>query len=622
LSAESCAPTSKLGGGEVASTLPPKTFFGRLHHRIEWFLDHLTRFYGGLLAVALRNRFKVLIVVGLIFMASLSLVFFIGREFFPQVDAGQITMYIHAPSNLRLDANEQRIVEVEEYIRGVIPKVEREKIVSEMGVDPDWSSAYTANSGQEDAVVRIQLSEKRTKSAREYAELLRTAFQNKEEDEKEFEKEVPGRKVGVAEFRKYKQDFSDLRVSFNTGGMVATALNNGAASPIDIQIEGGQPEKQLEIARQVRNRLRDIKGVADARVLQRLDAPYLKIDVNREKAASVGLSPREVILQVVSALNSSTSIERNFWIDTASGNQYFVAVQYPDYPDMKVDDVLNIEATGTNQSSPVKLSSVASFHRVHGAVEINHVNLTPVFNVQVNTQGRDIASVATDVGRAIKDIERRLPEGMFIKFKGEFERMNESFWNLLFGLALAAVLVYLLQVALFRSWVGPFIIMFTVPLGLIGVLTTLWLTNTTLNVQSQMGVIFLVGIAVNNGVLLVEFANKQLKQGLSLHQAITRAAAIRFRPIIMTFLATFLDLIPMAIGMGRGSEANIALARAVVGGLLTSTCLTLFVVPILYTLLLREGGGQEVDIEAELAETSPGLDSRDGQEPQPSLTPP
>ncbi len=235
-------------------------------------------------------------------------------------------------------------------------------------------------------------------------------------------------------------------------------------------------------------------------------------------------------------------------------------------------------------------------------MEINHVNQTPVFNVQLNTEGRDIASVAKDVEHAISGIQAKLPEGMFIHFKGEVERMNESFANLLGGMALASVLVYLLQVALFRSWVGPFIIMFTVPLGLIGVLTMLYVTGTTLNVQSEMGVIFLVGIAVNNGVLLVEFANKQRRQGMSLHHAITTAAGIRFRPILMTFLATFLDMIQMAIGIGRGSEANVPLARAVVGGLLTSTALTLFVVPILYTLLLREGTLDEADIEAELAD--------------------
>jgi multidrug efflux pump subunit AcrB len=198
-----------------------------------------------------------------------------------------------------------------------------------------------------------------------------------------------------------------------------------------------------------------------------------------------------------------------------------------------------------------------------------------------------------------------LDDGMAWTMRGEYERMNESFVNLALGLAGASVLVYLLQVALFRSWLGPFIIMFTVPLGLIGVLTMLFLTHTSLNVQSEMGVIFLVGIAVNNGVLLVEFANKQLKAGHSVRESIISAAGLRFRPILMTFLATFLDLIPMAIGLERGSEANVPLARAVVGGLLTSTCLTFFVVPIMYTLLIKDGPDPDVDIEAELADEPP-----------------
>ncbi len=189
----------------------------------------------------------------------------------------------------------------------------------------------------------------------------------------------------------------------------------------------------------------------------------------------------------MAALNSSVSIDRNFWIDVKSGNQYFVAVQYPDNPGMKLEDVLNIEATGTKQSYPVKLSSLAHFRRVYGAVEVNHVSQVPVINVQLNTEGRDIASVAQDVDKAIRGIKEHLPQGMFIEFKGEFERMNESFWNLAYGMVFASVLVYLLQVALFRSWVGPFIIMFTVPLGLIGVLTMLYVTNTTLNVQSGDG---------------------------------------------------------------------------------------------------------------------------------------
>jgi multidrug efflux pump subunit AcrB len=550
-------------------------FFGPLHQRIEGVINGLTLGYKWLLAGALRHRVAVLTVVGVLFVGALGLGTRLGREFFPQVDAGQITLYVRAPSNLRLDATERRVATVEQFLKENVPAAEREMVVSEIGINPDWSAAYTANSGQQDAVVRVQLNEHRTKSAQEYAIELRHRFH--------------------ADPR-----FADLRVAFDTGGIVSAALNLGASSPIDVQVEGGSREEGRRLAREVRNRARAVRGVADARVLQRLDAPYLVISVNRAKAARVGLRPRDVINQVVAAMNSSISIDRNFWIDVKTGNQYFVAVQYPESPYTNLDDVLNVSATGTHQPYPVKLSSLAGVRRTTGAVEINHDSLERVYNVQLNTEGRDIAAVATDVQKALAGLH--VPEGMHVSMRGEFERMNESTFDLAKGLVLAALLVYLLQVALFRSWVGPFIIMFTVPLGVIGVITLLYLTNTTLNVQSEMGVIFLVGIAVNNGVLLVDFANKQRKLGLSPRDAILVAAGIRFRPILMTFLATFLDLIPMAVGMGRGSEANVPLARAVVGGLLTSTCLTFFVVPILYSMLIRDRPDNEAAVEAELAD--------------------
>ncbi len=575
------------GRGEGHGHASPIGYFGRVHRRIERGLDAANRSYIRQLETALRHPYKLLGFIAVLIVLAGFLSPRIGSEFFPKVDAGQITMYVRCPSNLRLDASEKRVMEVENLIRQVVPAKDLKKIVSEIGVDPDWSSAYTQNSGQQDAVVRIQLSPERAFSSQEYAAKLRKAFKEEER-------------------------LADLRVSFNTGGMVSTALNNGAASPIDIQIEGGKRSEALKMAREVRNRVRSIAGVADARVRQRLDAPYLVIDVDRQKAARAGLTPNEVIDQAVAALNSSISLDRNFWIDVKTGNQYFVAVQYPENPGMKLEDLLNIEATGLKQTTPVKLSSLAKFRRTTGAVELNHVAQMPVFNVQLNTEGRDIAGVATDVQKAIADLRNNLPEGMFISLKGEFERMNESFWNLLNGMVLATMLVYLLQVALFRSWVGPLIIMCTVPLGLIGVVFILYLTNTTLNVQSEMGAIFLIGIEVNTGVLIAEFANKQRKLGLSVRDAVVKACSIRFRPIIMTFLACFIDLLPMAFGMGgRGSEANVPLARAVVGGLLCSTLLSLFVLPMLYTMFIREEKAGGFDIEAELADV-----------PEPILAPP
>lgn len=546
----------------------PPGLFDRIYARISAGIDFVGRAYAALLAIALRHRFAVLVAVGLLFIGSLGLTRFIGQEFFPAVDAGQITIQVRAPSNLRLDATEQRVIDVEKTIcnrehpeEGVIPPDELQMTVAELGLNNDWSAAYSANAGQQDTVIRLQLTPERTKSAQEYAIDLR---------------------------KKLTSDprFSDLEFSFDTGGIVSAALNFGASSPIDIQITGGTPDQKFEVAAKIKRLIADVPGAADVRVLQRNDSPYLILDVNREKAQAVGLSARDVVMQVVTAMNSSIALTRNFWIDPKSGNQYFIAVQYPDNPYFKIDDLRGVTATGTNQKTPVLLSTLVTIRTTTQAVEYNHDGLKRVVNVQVNTENRDIGSVAADIHKRLKGLE--LPKGMKAELRGEYARMKESFDSLAIGLALASVLVYLLMVPLMRSFVMPLIIMATVPLGLIGVLVMLWATGTTLNIQSEMGVIFLVGIIVSQGVLLMDFANQMRKKGLTVYEAITQSAVIRFRPIIMTFLATFLDLLPMAIGVGRGSESLTPLARAVVGGLVSSTILTLFVVPILYTLLIRD----------------------------------
>jgi multidrug efflux pump subunit AcrB len=575
----------------------------RLHHRFDLFLRGVTRRYEGVLRFALNHRGLVLGTIAGLFLASLTMLFGIGREFFPQIDAGQMTLYVRAPSGTNLEATEKRIADVEHFLEKNIPADERRMIISEIGLVPDWSAAYTANSGSQDAIIKVQLTDERTRTAQEYAVLLRHLL---EQD---------------------PRPFPDLRFSFDTGGMVSAALNYGASSPIDIQIENGTFEQAIHLAQAVREEVRHIRGTADVRILQRQDAPQRIIEVNRKKAAEVGLSEADVIYQVTTAMNSSVSINRNFWIDPKSGNQYFVAVQYEENPKQKLEELLNIPATGTNQTHPVMLSSLAALQPDNVPVEINHVNLARVYNVLVNTENRDIGSVASEIQAKLKGIQSKewdreeesskgasprparlenqglvFPHGIRVSLRGEYSRMNDSFGTLGFGLFMASILVYLLLVVLFRSFVGPFIIMFTVPLGLMGVLGILFLTQTTLNVQSSMGVIFLVGIVVSNGVLLVDFANKQRKQGAGVREAVATAAAIRFRPILMTFLATFLDLLPMAVGFGKGSEANVPLARAVVGGLVTSTFLTLVVVPILYTLLVRDRSVPAVDIDAELSD--------------------
>jgi multidrug efflux pump subunit AcrB len=569
------------GNGNGHDPRPPG-MGAQLAHRIQAVLAALTRRYEGVLRVAMGRRGLILGGALAALIGAFLLVPMIGQEFFPQSDAGQITMFVRCPSNLRLDAAELRIAVLEEFINQQIPESERQMVVSEIGLNPDWSSAYTPNAGQQDAAIRIQLTDARTKTAQEYAIQLRHAIH--------------------ADSR-----FVDLDVAFDTGGMVSAALNYGASSPIDVQIEGGTPEQRAQVGQRVRDRVAGIRGAADVRVLQRNDAPYLVLKVNRQEAAKVGLSARDVAMQVVTAMNSSLALTRNFWIDPKSGNQYFVAVQYPEDPNFTLDQLKNVYATGTKQAQPVKLSSLVDLEMRSNAVELNHVGLRRVTNVLINTEGRDVGGVAGDVSRALGELraEGQIPEAVQTTLKGEYSRMQESFSSLAGGLALASILVYLLMVPLFRSFAGPLIIMFTVPLGLIGVLVTLFLTGTTLNVQSEMGVIFLVGIVVANGVLLVDFANKLRNEGVPVREAAIRAAATRFRPIMMTFLATSLDLFPLALGLGQGNETITPLARAVVGGLITATGLTLFVVPALYSLFIRDRRGPAFDLDAALAEPVP-----------------
>ncbi len=325
------------------------------------------------------------------------------------------------------------------------------------------------------------------------------------------------------------------------------------------------------------------------------------------------MTPKAVVQNTVTSLNSSVNFDPAFWIDFSNGNHYFLGAQYDEAHIESLQTLQDIPITlgdrtqfqpehdGRNGSAPptasarqpVLLRNLASFERSTAPTEVNHVNISRVIDVYANVAGRDVGSVAADIEQRLKPLRAQLPSGYAVTMRGEVQSMRESFANLGFGFGLATILVYLVMVAQFRSFLDPFIIMFAVPLGTIGVVAILLATGTTLNVQSFMGVIFMVGIAVSNSVLLVEFANRLREEGRPLEEAITEAAAIRLRPIIMTSLAAVLGLLPMAIGLGHGSEANVPLARAVVGGLSVSTILTLFVVPVLYGVCKTRSANKE-----------------------------
>jgi multidrug efflux pump subunit AcrB len=545
----------KIVGQAVAAATLPTSWFERVRDRYARALDRV-----------LRLRGPVLGATAALFILSMLIFKLIGTELFPQTDAGQFTVNVRATTGLRVEKTEELVAQVEKAIASVVPERERKMIISNIGVLLDWPAAYTANSGPQDTFILVQLAEHHGRSTFSYVDKLR---------------------------KKLPQQFPGIEFNFDTGGMLSAALNGGLPAPINIQVEGNKLEVAHDIAEKIKRHAETVPGAVDVRIQQRLDAPQINIDIDRVKAAQVGLTQEEIVKNVVTALNSSINFAPSFWIDEKNGNHYFIGAQYRENDIQSINTILDIPVTGKNQTTPVALRTVAKFSRGTAYSEINHLNITRVTDVFVNAHGRDVGSVASDVERYIEKIKNdraQVPEGYSIQMRGEVQTMRESFKSLAFGFFLAVLLVYLVMIVEFRSFLDPFIVMFAVPLGLIGVAWILFLTHTFLSIQSMMGIIMMVGIVVSFSVLMVDFANRILANAAeknerkSPREAITEAAAIRLRPILMTGIAAVLGLTPMAIFGG----ANIPLARAVVGGILAALGLVLFVVPVLYVLFKRE----------------------------------
>lgn len=550
----------------------------------DWGFDRVRAAYTALLRLAVRMRWATVLGSLALVAISLPLYFLIGRELFPVTDSGQIVINVRASAGMRIELTEKLTQQIEQEIQSVIADSDRQMIVTDIGVLYDWPAGYTANSGPMDATMLVQLTDagKRHTSSEEYARRLR---------------------------ERLKQTCPDVSFAFNTGGMVSAALNFGLPSPINIQVEGRDMQEQYRIAQEIRGLIeRDVPGAVDVRVQQTIDYPTLKIKPDRVKMAYSGITQEDAIKNLMSVLNSSTSFDPAFWLDYQTGNHYFVGVTY------KEQDIDSFEALRTvpitsdqNPASPIQLQNVTSEAELgKSAAEVSHVALARVVDVFANVDGRDVGSVAADIERVLsKWGQRNAPaagsssavvswtppdpnkagqplSGYTVRMRGEVASMTESFRSLGFGMVLAGVLIYLIMVAQFRSFLDPFIIMFAVPLGIIGVLVILAVTGTTLNIQSFMGVIFMIGIAVSNSILLVEFANRlRNEQGLSSLEAAIEAGSVRLRPIVMTSLAAVVGLIPLALHAG---DATMPLARAVIGGLTASTMLTIFVVPCLYVI--------------------------------------
>ena len=541
--------------------------------------------YVALLLAAFRRRGYVL--AGAVLLLTLIVVGLgsqLRREFFPEVDAGAFEIYVRAKSGTRLEETEKRITAVEEFVKRTVGK-DLEIVISEVGVVADWSAAYTPNSGPMDAVVKVQLLPERSHSAQEFVEMLRD---------------------GLAA----SSSMQDLEFAFDAGGMIRSAMNEGKSSPINIRITTRDAKKTYPVAVAILKEVRKIAGVVDSRIIQRLDYPQYFITVDQAKAADLGLNQVDVMKNVIATLNSSIQYHKNnFWIDPISSNEYYVGVSYAEQDIKSLDSLLDVFITSPAQKQPIPLRNVATLSRNSVASEVTHQDLQATLDITLNIHERDLGHIADEVAQVLHRYgtfagggewqtydpaskDRANPSilpGSTIRLSGEYARMQETFSNLGLGLILASLLVYFLMVALFKSWLTPLVIISAVPLGLIGVVLMLFLTKTALNVQSLLGIIFMVGIVVSNTVLMIDFAQHlRHEEKLAPLEAIIKAAKIRVRPVIMTALAAFFALLPMALSLARGSEANAPLGRAVIGGLLAGLVTTLFVVPLLYSLVERE----------------------------------
>jgi multidrug efflux pump subunit AcrB len=422
----------------------------------------------------------------------------------------------------------------------------------------DLSALFTPNSGMHTAFVQVGLKEDHKVSSFAYMAEVR-------------------RRIAI--------QLPQLRTYFQSGGLVDAVLNQGMPAPIDVQVSGMDLKTDDRIAQDLARQIRESKGVSDVYIPQDMDYPALQVNVNRDRAAELGLTPKEVIDNLITALTSNVMIAPSYWVDPKNGNNYFVTVQYPENQVKSLEDLKAMPLRAPNLKMPTYLSQVADVKTILTPTEVDHYQLQRNVDVYVAPSGEDIGTAQRAIAKIVDGTN--LPPNTRVNIRGLVVTMQSSFKSFGLGLFLAIVLVYLILVAQFSSFVDPFLIVLAVPTGLIGVVLTLAFTGTTLNIQSLMGIVMLQGMVVSNSILIVDFANVLRREGRNLRDAVVHACRIRLRPILMTSLATVVGLLPMAFKLETGSEAYAPLARVIIGGLLTSIVLTIFIVPAAYLLMYR-----------------------------------
>ena len=504
-----------------------------------------------------RPREALLIFTGM-FLLSFLLIPLIGVSFFPRSDAGQFVINVKAPTGTRIEVTNDYIKQVEEIVRQVVKHEDLNTVVSNIGVMPDLSALFTPNAGMHSAFVQVGLKEDHSTSSFVYMNEVR---------------------------RRIAAQLPQLRTYFQSGGLVDAVLNQGMPAPIDVQVSGMDLKTNDKIAQDLARQIRAAKGVSDVYIPQDMDYPALQVNVNRDRAAELGLTPKEVIDNLITALTSDVMIAPSYWVDPKNGNNYFVTVQYPENQVKSIQDLKAMPLRAPNLKLPTYLNQVADVIPILTPTEVDHYQLQRTIDVYVAPTGEDIGGPQREISQIIA--RTQLPPNTRVNIRGLVLTMQSSFKSFGLGLFLAVLLVYLILVAQFSSFLDPFLIVLAVPTGLIGVVLTLAFTGTTLNIQSLMGIVMLQGMVVSNSILIVDFANVLHSEGHNLRDAVVHACRIRLRPILMTSLATVVGLLPMAFKLEIGSEAYAPLARVIIGGLLTSIVLTIFVVPAAYLIMYR-----------------------------------
>ncbi len=554
-------------------------FFQDMNKRREESFDRFRGAYGRLLAAALDHRTFTLSVTGIVATVSLSLVFVVGSDFFPFVDAGLIKLHFRAHVGTRLEKTEEIVAQVEDRIRQTIPPEEIETVNSLIGVPIFFNLAFvqTENIGGMDAEILIALK-KGHHSSIMYKQKLREVL---------------------------ARDFPGCSFNFQAADIITLVLNFGLTSPIDVQIEDRQLDRAYELAQRVRDLMKGIPGVVDTHINQVLDYPSLQVDIDRSRAGLLGMSQLDVANSLLVSLSSSALVAPSYFVNPENNVNYIVAVQVPLKNIESVDNLRSIPITPPSGSklsqalttidptdvprTPAQpLANLARVYHTASPESISHYTVQRVVDVLASVEGRDLGSVSSGISKKIEELGP-LPPGTRVTLRGQFEVMHESFLSLGLGMVLATLLVYFLMVVLFQSWLDPFIIMTAVPGALVGILWMLAVTGTTINVESLMGSIMAIGIATSNSILLVSFANDiRVEKGISAFEAALEAGKTRLRPVLMTALAMVLGMLPMALAMGEAGEQNAPLGRAVIGGLIMATAYTLFVVPIIYSIFRKK----------------------------------